>query len=175
MEAHSLSQGTGSATLRENGSAQGESDRIRRLTFKQDLERIDQRTRDSVRKHATLDPAAIARRLAELDSEWPVERALMAGAGSFVWLGLGLGALANRRLTAISAVAGAMLLIFALFGWAPPVLIMRRLGIRTAREIDRERVALKALLGDFDRLDEGQPDAETRADRALRAAGVRGK
>lgn len=154
----------------EEAPGQNEPDRIRRLTFKQDLERIDKQTRDSIRQYANLEPTAIARRLEELDAEWPVERALMAGAGSFVWLGLILGATVNRRLTAVSVAAGAMLLLFALFGWAPPVLIMRRLGIRTRREIDRERIALKVLRGDFDRLAEGQPDPEVRIDRAMKAA-----
>lgn len=147
-----------------------EPDRIRRLTFKQDLERIDKRTRDIVHEYARREKADISRRLLELDSEWPVERALMAGAGSFVWLGLALGAIVNRRLRAISFAAGAMLLIFALFGWAPPVLIMRRLGIRTRREIDGERIALKILRGDFDGIAESQADPESRIERAMKAA-----
>jgi len=174
MPSNSLSQNQGSFNRLEDESAQPDPDRIRRLTFKQDLERIDKGIRDSVRKYAKSGPSAITGRLTELDSEWPVERALMAGAGSFVWLGLLLGGTIHRRLTAVSAVAGAMLLLFALFGWAPPVLIMRRLGIRTQREINRERIALKALRGDFNRLDEGQPDEETRVDRALKSARSQG-
>jgi len=166
----SASQNQGSINPIVDASVQSDPDRIRRLTFKEDLERIDKGTRDSVRKYANTDASAIARRLAELDSEWPVERALMAGAGSFVWLGLLLGATVHRRLTAVSAVAGAMLLLFSVFGWAPPVLIMRRLGVRTQREINRERIALKALRGDFNGLGEGQPDEETRVDRALKSA-----
>jgi hypothetical protein len=154
----------------ENATMRNDPDRIRRLTFKQDLERIDNRTRDTIREYAGRDKAAISRRLTELDSEWPVERALMAGAGFFVWLGLALGATVNRRLRAVSVAAGAMLLIFALFGWAPPVLIMRRLGLRTRREIDGERIALKILRGDFDGLGEGQPDQEARIERAMKAA-----
>jgi len=37
----------------------------------------------------------------------------------------------------------------ALQGWCPPLTLFRRLGIRTQREIDDERTALKALRGDF--------------------------
>src|SRR4051812_21756708 len=93
MSANFQIQGTLASSQSESGRT--DPDRIRRLTFKQDLERIDKRTRDTILQCAKQDPAGIARRLAELDSEWPVERALMAGAGSFVWLGLGLGAMAN--------------------------------------------------------------------------------
>jgi len=41
------------------------------------------------------------------------------------------------------------LLLHAIQGWCPPVPVLRRLGIRTREEIDRERYALKALAGDF--------------------------
>lgn len=43
--------------------------------------------------------------------------------------------------------------------------VLRRLGFRTSTEIDRERYALKALRGDFRRLDAAFPDADPR-DRA---------
>jgi hypothetical protein len=163
-------QDRASSTHPGNAFGQASSDRIRRLTFKSDLDRIDKGIRDSVRMHANQDRDAISRRLEELDREWPVERALMAGAGAFVWLGLILGGIVKRRLTAISAVAGAMLILFAIFGWAPPVLIIRRFGFRTRGEIDSERIALKILRGDFREMDEGQADPETRGDRALQAA-----
>jgi hypothetical protein len=145
-------------------------DRVRRLTFKRDLERIDADTRSSLRRHAGQDPAAIARRIAELDREWPVERALMAGAGFWVWLGLILGTTVRRRLYAIPAVAGAILLVYAFAGWAPPVLILRRLGFRTRSEIDLERSALKALRGDFTEASAGNPDIEAKVGRAIQAA-----
>ncbi|HKP98401.1 MAG TPA: DUF2892 domain-containing protein [Fibrobacteria bacterium] len=144
-------------------------DRVRRLTFRRDLERIDSRTRDSIQRHADQGKDAITLRLAELDREWPVDRALMAGAGSFVWLGLILGTTAKRRLYGISAAAGAVLLAYAFFGWAPPVLILRRLGFRTRNEINLERIALKVLRGDFDAIREEVPDRETKIDRAMHA------
>jgi hypothetical protein len=34
-------------------------------------------------------------------------------------------------------------------GWCPPLAILRRLGFRTSSEINRERIALKTLRGDF--------------------------
>jgi hypothetical protein len=148
----------------------GNQDRVRNLTFKHDLDRIDTRTRGAIDHYSGLGQEAITRRLAELDREWPVDRALMTGAGFFVWLGLILGTTVNRRLYGISAAAGAMVLVYAFFGWAPPVLMLRRLGIRTRGEINLERFALKALRGDFESVSAGEPDQETRIDRAMRAA-----
>jgi hypothetical protein len=68
----------------------------------------------------------------------------------------------------------AFLLQHALQGWCPPVPVFRRLGVRTTAEIDRERYALKALRGDFKRLDASFRDAgpRERADAALEGAGA---
>jgi hypothetical protein len=147
-----------------------DEDRVRRFTFKQDRERIDADMRSSIRRYAGQDPAALARRIAELDREWPIERALMAGAGFWVWLGLILGTTVKRRLYVIPAIAGAILLAYAFAGWAPPILILRRLGFRTRGEIDLERTALKALRGDFTEVFAGNPDVEARVARAIQAA-----
>ena len=60
----------------------------------------------------------------------------------------------------------------ALQGWCPPLAVLRRLGFRTAKEINEERFALAALRGDFDKIhskpgfdevydsveDQGRPD-----------------
>jgi hypothetical protein len=46
-------------------------------------------------------------------------------------------------------VVAGFLLQHAVQGWCPPVPLFRRLGFRTAAEIDYERYALKALRGDF--------------------------
>ena len=58
----------------------------------------------------------------------------------------------------------------AVHGWCPPLAALRRMGVRTRREIDEERYALKALRGDFSGL---PPDAPrnliTRVDALLDA------
>jgi len=115
-----------------------------------------------VARCAALGPAAIDRRLAALDSEWGIERTLEANAASAVLIGLTLGAVADRRFLVLPGLVAGFLLQHALQGWCPPVPLFRRLGVRTEREIDEERQALKALRGDF-------RDAETPA-AALAAA-----
>jgi hypothetical protein len=154
----------------QNESDRLTRDRVRRMTFKRDLERIDEKTHDSIRYYSDLGPKAISRRLTELDKEWAVDRALMTGAGFMVLMGLILGTTVRRRLYVISAVAAAITLVYAVFGWAPPVLLFRRLGFRTRSEIDQERIALKALRGDFDQFSEEETDRETRINQAMKAA-----
>lgn len=98
----------------------------------------------------------INRRIKELDREWDVERTLEANAASLSLLGLGLGTFVDRRFFLIPAIVTSFLLQHAVQGWCPPLPVLRSLGIRTAREIDIERYALKAIRGDFKALADHQ-------------------
>ena len=91
----------------------------------------------------------LERRLAELDDEWDMERLLEANAASISLIGI-LLATRNRRWLALPFGVAGFLLQHALQGWCPPVEIFRRLGVRTEKEINDERVALRALRGDYD-------------------------
>lgn len=122
--------------------------------------RIDAKTYESVLNISKQGVPAINARLAELDREWDIERCLETGASSFTLIGLGLGTTVNRRWYGLSAVVMGFLLQHALQGWCPPLPVLRRLGVRTADEINEERYALKALRGDFVDVDkEGNTDA----------------
>lgn len=115
-------------------------------------------------------PEEIDRRLDELDHEWSLERRLEASAGVLSLIGLTFGVFRSRWYL-LPAAAAVFLVQHAAQGWAPPVSLMRRMGVRTAREIDHERYALKALRGDFDNVRLGADlDAEERARRAIEAA-----
>ena len=102
-------------------------------------------------------PHQIDDRLEELDQEWDIERILEANAAGFSLLGLTLAMAVDRRWLALPVGVAAFLLQHAVQGWCPPVPVLRRLGIRTAEEIDRERHAPKALRGDFDRVQRTPP------------------
>ncbi|QCG95866.1 DUF2892 domain-containing protein [Azospirillum sp. TSA2s] len=126
---------------------------------------------ESLRHHAE-HPEHIAHRLDELDHEWDIERTLEANAATLALTGTLLGAFVDRRFLILPAVVTGFLLQHALQGWCPPVPVFRRLGIRTTAEIDRERAALKALRGDFGRIEAISTEANPRqrAHAALEAA-----
>ena len=95
------------------------------------------------------NPDKIDARLDEMDAEWDIERAIEANAATIALAGVALGATVDRRWLVLPALVTAFLLQHALQGWCPPVPILRRMGFRTAAEIDRERFTLKVLRGDF--------------------------
>ena len=131
-------------------------------------QQIREQTRRNVERVAAQGPAAIDRRLRELDAEWDVERTLETNASTLVAVGSGLALLVDRRFALVPLVVGSFLLQHAVQGWCPPLPVFRRMGFRTQTEIDEERAALKALRGDFRDVSGGNP--RERAADALAAA-----
>jgi hypothetical protein len=79
-----------------------------------------------------------------------------------------LGVTVNRKWLWLSGAVFGFLLLHGVQGWCPPVPVLRRLGIRTRGEIDREKYALKVLRGDFDGLVESEK-AKAAPDRLMAA------
>lgn len=98
---------------------------------------------------AASDKDAITRRLLELEHEWDIERVLEANAATVVLASATLAVVEDRRWGWLTVAVGAFLLQHAVQGWCPPLPVLRRLGVRTAREINEERLALRILRGDF--------------------------
>ena len=110
-------------------------------------------------------PRQIPRRLKELDKEWDIERAIEANASALALAGIILGATNDRRWLLLPALVTVFLFQHAVQGWCPPVPVFRRLGFRTAHEIEQERHALKAIRGDFIAVQKpsGKPQAALKA------------
>lgn len=131
---------------------------------------IRRHTEESVSHYASAGPEAIERRLQELDREWDIERALEANAAGFTLAAVILGVVENRKWFIVPGVIAAFLLQHAIQGWCPPLPLLRRLGLRTETEINRERCALKALRGDFQGVEPATDEqVQQRAVVALRA------
>lgn len=121
--------------------------------------RIDQLTHERLEFYREQGSEAITQRLQELDKEWDTERLLQTNFALFSSLGALLTAQVHKRWAWLALGVPTFMLQHALQGWCPPLPVIRRLGVRTAREISEERFALKALRGDFDGL-AGTEDAE---------------
>jgi hypothetical protein len=77
--------------------------------------------------------------------------------------GVVLGTLISRRFLVLPAVVFGFFFQHATQGWCPPLPVFRKMGVRTRREINKEKYALKALRGDFEHISpESLPDREER-------------
>ncbi len=115
----------------------------------------------------------IDQRLDELEHEWDMERTLEANAAAVSLIGLTLATRHHKWLLLPFGVAS-FLFQHAVQGWCPPVEVFRRMGVRTVREIQHERLALRALRGDFDDINiAGTDESRQRAQKALAIADSR--
>ncbi|MEX0607737.1 MAG: hypothetical protein WD382_08080 [Halofilum sp. (in: g-proteobacteria)] len=118
--------------------------RVERNTPRHINQEMSERIDDSITHYGEY-PQGIGERLLELDREWDIERTLEANAASIGLVGIFLGTTVDRRWLLLPAAVSGFLLQHALQGWCPPLPLFRRMGVRTAREIQRERSALEAL------------------------------
>jgi hypothetical protein len=142
------------------------STRVEKNTKPEINETIRRRDNAEIARFEDASEEEIAERLRQLDTEWDVERLLQANASTLALTGVLLGFKVDKRFFLLSTTIYTFFLQHALQGWCPPIPIFRRLGVRTAREIERERYALKALRGDFDALvqsTEAEPKERVRA------------
>lgn len=144
-------------------------DRVREHSPTIANERIDRATQRRVLRAGGESKAALSRRLEDLDGEWDMERVLETNASALALGGLLLGLFVNRKFLLIPCFVLPFLLQHATQGWCPPVPMFRRRGIRTRKEIDTEKFAIKALRGDFAGID-GESDPNQRARSAWKAA-----
>ena len=121
-------------------------DRVRRVTSSRLNREIDRQTDRNIRRYIGANRETIIDRMHQLDKEWDIERVLEVRASALALTGLVLGLTVNKRWFAVPGIILAFLLQHGLQGWCPPIPILRRLGVRTRSEIDREKYALKAYL-----------------------------
>ncbi len=133
-------------------------------------QRLRERTEASLLALQGARPDRYAAHLRALDREWDIERVLQSNAAAIVLVSLLLAARVDRRFALLPAAVFFFLGQHALQGWCPPVPVLRRLGVRTVREIERERYAAKALRGDFDAIPASGSSSLGRRVRAVLAA-----
>src|SRR3954471_22088362 len=127
-------------------------DRVRRHTAADVNAEIERATENRLFQAARESEPRLSRRIDELEREWDIERYLEMNASALAFSGVILGLFVNKKFLAIPAIVLPFLFQHAVQGWCPPIPLLRRIGIRTRKEIDAEKFALKAVRGDFDNL-----------------------
>lgn len=122
--------------------------RVSRNTNRDANQQIEEEIEERVEWYAA-HRSQIAARLKQLDAEWDIERTLELNASALAFTGVLLGTTLDKRFYLLPAVVTAFLFQHAVQGWCPPLPVLRAIGFRTAREIEIERNALKALRGDY--------------------------
>ena len=143
------------------------NDRVRLNTPPEINQKIDQAMMKRVWEYAKKPREEITARIQQLDREWDLERVLETGAAGLSLGGVLMSIRRGRHWLVLPAAVLASLLQHSLTRKSLPVQLVRAAGVRTRREIEAEKTALRMLRGDFDKL-EGVSEETHRAIEALR-------
>jgi hypothetical protein len=127
-------------------STRSSLDRVRSSTASHVNEEIDLQTDINIQRYKGKNKTEILERIQMLDKEWDIERVLEVNASTLALTGLILGLANNRKWLLLPGIVLPFLFQHGLQGWCPSLPLLRRLGIRTRGEIDREKYALKVRL-----------------------------
>lgn len=126
------------------------TNRVALNTCKEINEQIRERTLHCLSSEEDRSESALSEKIKALNEEWDTERVLETGAASLVLAASIMGYLKSGcRCFWITGAVGGFLLQHALQGWCPPLPVIRKCGVRTAEEINNEKMVLKLLRGDF--------------------------
>lgn len=131
-----------------------QNDRVEKNSPRSVNAEIEQELKSNIRYYSSLNDAAITSRIKELEKEWYMDRLLITNASALAGIGVVLSATVNKKWLILPGVVLTFLLQHGIQGWCPPLPLFRKMGVRSFKEIDRERFALKYLRGDFDGLND---------------------
>ncbi len=126
-------------------------DRVKKATPAPINQKIENDTWQRVAAYNNKSPQEISARIAELNKEWDIERYLGVNMSTLALTGLATAAITrNRNWNILPAIVLGFFFQHSVQGWCPPLPLLRLLKIRTSKEIEAEKYALKVLRGDFD-------------------------
>jgi hypothetical protein len=123
--------------------------RVAAYTCPEVNEAIRGRTLENLACMEDVGEMELSRRIEALNEEWDMDRYTEAKAAVCI-MGCSLFGIAKSKYWSfLSLITATFLLQHALLGWCPSAPIMRKMGIRSAEEISREKFVLKMLRKDF--------------------------
>jgi hypothetical protein len=132
---------------------QGE-DKVKQATPSSTNQKIENQTWQRVSQYINRSTDEIMARIHELEKEWDIERYLGVNMSTLALSGLAAGTLSkNKNWLIVPAIVLGFFFQHSVQGWCPPLPVMRLFKLRTRKEIEQEKYALKLIRGDFDNLE----------------------
>jgi len=132
-------------------------DRVKQATPSSINSKIEKDTWNNVSQYMNKSNDEITERIHQLEKEWDIERYLGVNMSTLALIGLAAGS-KNKKWLALPAVVLVFFMQHSVQGWCPPLPVLRLLNIRTRKEIEQEKYALKLLRGDFNNVQNVSPD-----------------
>lgn len=124
-------------------------DKVKKATPSSINEKIESRTWQRVSEYEDKSDFEISARINELNKEWDIERYLGVNMSTLALIGVALTYFVHMNWVILPAVVLLFFFQHSIHDWCPPLPILRLFKIRTSKEIEQEKYALKVLRGDF--------------------------
>ena len=109
-------------------------------------ENIEGKTPTNLVHYANEPESVIKERIESLDNEWDMDRMLQLNASVLTIAGVALGSRVHRNWFLLPGIVAGFLALHAVKGWCPPVPLLKAAGVRTRKEIDKEKYGLMEIL-----------------------------
>jgi hypothetical protein len=126
------------------------NDRVKEASPSSVNEKIERETWRTVGSYSNRSTAEISARIKELNKEWDIERYLGVNMSTLALIGVALTYFVHINWLILPAIVLVFFFQHSVQGWCPPLPILRLFKIRTRKEIEQEKYALKIIRGDFD-------------------------
>jgi hypothetical protein len=134
-----------------------DEDRVKEATPSSVNEKIETDTWQRVASYANKSSSEITARIKELNKEWDIERYLGVNMSTLALIGVALTYFVHINWLILPLIVLAFFFQHAVQGWCPPLPVLRLFKIRTSKEIEQEKYALKLMRGDFNNLQNTTP------------------
>ena len=120
--------------------------RVKQETKKTKSLKNNEKIQDNLVHYANETEHVIQKRIRKLNKEWDTDKTLLVTGAVVAIAGVVLGLTVNKKwywlTSAVASLAGEHILK----GWSPPVPLLRATGMRTKKEIQKERAGLTQIL-----------------------------
>jgi DNA-binding Lrp family transcriptional regulator len=144
-------------------------DRVKKATPTFINQKIERDSWQRVAGYVNKSPEEISARIDKLNKEWDIERYLGVNMSTLALSGLVTAAITkNKKWNILPAIVLGFFFQHSVQGWCPPLPLLRLFKIRTSKEIEEEKYALKLLRGDFDAVGHAQSKEVEKIKEAVR-------
>ena len=127
-----------------------QKDRVKDATPSSINRKIEGDTWQRVAEYAGKTEPELSARIKDLNKEWDIERYLGVNMSTLALIGVALTYFVHINWIILPAIVLIFFFQHSVQGWCPPLPILRMFKIRTSKEIEQEKYALKLMSGDFD-------------------------
>jgi DNA-binding Lrp family transcriptional regulator len=132
------------ATINNQGK-----DRVKQATPSSINQKIESKTWHTVSEYVDKSKPELTERIHQLEKEWDIERYLGVNMSTLALIGVAITYFVSINWLILPAIVLIFFFQHSVQGWCPPLPILRSFKIRTRKEIEQEKYALKIIRGDF--------------------------